>query len=85
MLAARKRLSLAVPFESWLIQAAAPDVVRVLPIEVAVILALHRLPERFRGDPADRIIAATALAHDLAVATRDANLRRSRLFRLWKR
>ncbi|HYC93125.1 MAG TPA: type II toxin-antitoxin system VapC family toxin [Thermoanaerobaculia bacterium] len=83
MLYARRRLELTMPFDTWLLQAAAPSVVRIMPLDVAVVLALNQLPASFHGDPADRIIAATARAHDLPLATRDRAIRRSRVARLW--
>jgi PIN domain nuclease of toxin-antitoxin system len=52
--------------------------------DVGVILQLDRLPRRFHGDPADRLIVATARAHSLALATHDRNIRRSRTVKLWK-
>lgn len=85
MLHSRGRLHLDRGFEAWLIEAAAADVVRVVPLDVSIILALERIPSSFHGDPADRIIVATARAHDLPLATRDRRIRRSRLVRLWKR
>lgn len=84
MLHARNRLELDMPFDTWLLQAAASSVVRILPLDVAVILALNQLPQSFHGDPADRIIVATARAHDLPLATRDRAIRRSRVARLWR-
>ncbi|MYB34850.1 MAG: type II toxin-antitoxin system VapC family toxin [Gammaproteobacteria bacterium] len=33
----------------------------------------------FRGDPADEIIAATSIVHDIPLLTRDRTIRRSRL------
>ena len=83
MLHSRGRLHLEMPFEAWLLQAAAADVVQVIPLDVTVILALNHLPRSFRGDPADRIIVATARARDLPLATRDKGIRRSRVVRLW--
>jgi PIN domain nuclease of toxin-antitoxin system len=44
---------------------------------------VNELPASFHGDPADRIIVATARSHGLPLVTRDANIRRSRLVRLW--
>jgi len=82
MLHARGRLRLEIPFETWLLQAVAPPV-EVVPLDVSVILALNQLPPSFHGDPADRIIVATARARDLALATRDRGIRRSRTVRLW--
>lgn len=83
MLHARGRLELEIPFDSWLLQASAAAVVELVPIDVGVILALNKLPESFHGDPADRIIVATARARNLSLATRDRGIRRSRAARLW--
>jgi PIN domain nuclease of toxin-antitoxin system len=84
MLAAKGRLNLDCSLINWLPTAAAPETVLLLPMDVAVILALEELPKGFHGDPADRIVVATARAHGLALATRDANIRRSRSVKLWK-
>ncbi|HYI09772.1 MAG TPA: type II toxin-antitoxin system VapC family toxin [Thermoanaerobaculia bacterium] len=83
MLHARGRLQLELPFEAWILQAAAAPVVQLLPLDVAVILALNNLPRSFHGDLADRIIVATARARDLPLATRDRGIRRSKAVRLW--
>ena len=58
------------------------EVVRVLsrvhvwPIDLAVAQASTRLD--FRGDPADEIIAATSVVHDVPLLTRDRVMRRSK-------
>lgn len=84
MLVAKRRLTLDTSLAHWLSTAAAAEVVTVLPIDVAVVVALDALPVTFQGDPADRIIVASARAHDLVLATEDKNIRRSRVARLWK-
>lgn len=84
MLVARGRLSIDEPLTHWLPTAAASETVTVLPLDVAAILALDALPKGFHGDPADRIIVATARAHGLPLATRDGNIRRSRAAKIWK-
>jgi PIN domain nuclease of toxin-antitoxin system len=84
MLHARKRLALPLPLADWLPRAAAPAVVTVLPLDVPVTVALDKLPGRFHGDPADRIIVATAKAHRLPLATRDQRIRASRTVHLWR-
>src|SRR5204863_3003524 len=40
-------------------------------------------PGSFHGDPADRLIVATARTHSLALATHDERIRKSRAVRLW--
>lgn len=84
MLHAKKRLELPLPFPAWLEAAAAPNVVTVVALDLQVVAALDALPATFHGDPADRIIVATARLHALPLATRDGRIRRSRLVRLWK-
>lgn len=83
MLVSRRRLVLVEPFDPWIRRMTAPDTVRVLPLDAEVVTALHSLPKSFHGDPADRLIVATARAHALPLATRDRAIRRSRLVRIW--
>ncbi|MBK9267020.1 MAG: type II toxin-antitoxin system VapC family toxin [Polyangiaceae bacterium] len=84
MLHAKKRLTLNRSFNSWIRDAAAPNVVQVLALDVDVVIALNELPASFHGDPADRLIVATARAHRLSLATHDTAIRRSRVSTLWK-
>jgi PIN domain nuclease of toxin-antitoxin system len=84
MLTSKGRLQLDFPITQWLPLAAAPETVSIVPLDVNVIVALDALPTSFHGDPADRIIVATARAYGLPLATRDSNIRRSRTVKLWK-
>lgn len=84
MLHAKGRLELPLAFSDWLERAAAPRMLSLVPLDVGVVLALGKLPPSFHGDPADRLIVATARAHALPLATHDANIRRSRAVKLWK-
>jgi len=84
MLHSKGRLELPVAFPEWLAQAADGRMISVLPLDVEVVSALTRVPATFHGDPADRLIVATARVHALPVATRDAAIRRSRTVRLWR-
>lgn len=83
MLHARNRLELPVSLAEWLSQAADENLVTLVPLNIDVVLALDQLPASFHGDPADRVIIATARAAALSLATRDAAIRRSRLVKLW--
>jgi PIN domain nuclease of toxin-antitoxin system len=84
MLHAKRRLRLPLPFGAWLAQATDPRILTVLAIDMKVVFALDKLPASFHGDPADRMIVATAKAHSLPLATHDARIRRSRAVKLWK-
>jgi PIN domain nuclease of toxin-antitoxin system len=84
MLHAKGRLELPVSVAEWLGQAAAEDLVALLPFDVDVVLALDALPAAFHGDPADRVIVATARSLGMPLATRDAAIRKSRLVKIWK-
>lgn len=66
MLHSKGRLSLDRPLAVWLRHAAAADVVVLFPLDVEVVLALDHLPQSFHGDPADRLIVATAPSRSVA-------------------
>ena len=83
MLHSKGRLSLDRPFAAWLRQAAGPGVVAVLPLDVDVVLALDQLPQSFHGDPADRLIVATAQAYGLPLATHDRAIQASCEIPIW--
>lgn len=84
LLHARRRLELPLPFADWLARATDERMVSVLPLDRDVVIALDGLPEKLPGDPADRLIVATARAHALPLATHDGRLRRSRAVRIWR-
>ena len=84
MLHAKGRLTLNRPFDTWIRDAAAANVVQVLPLDVEVVIALDGLPATFHGDPADRLIVATSRAHKIPLATHDGAIRKSRVATLWK-
>lgn len=84
MLHSKGRVPLKLPFERWIREATNPDVVKIVPLDADVVIALDSLPVSFHGDPADRLIVATARAHGLPLATADKAIRRSRIVKLWK-
>ncbi|MBA2640382.1 MAG: type II toxin-antitoxin system VapC family toxin [Nocardioidaceae bacterium] len=74
MLHAKNRLRLGDPLFDYLADVASST--RVLPITVEVATAAGDLRENFpTGDPADRIIYATALAHGVPLVSADRRLR----------
>jgi PIN domain nuclease of toxin-antitoxin system len=84
MLHAKSRLTLNRPFDIWIRDAAAANVIQILPLDVEVVIALDGIPASFHGDPADRLIVATSRAQKLPLATHDAAIRRSRVTTFWK-
>lgn len=84
LLHAKQRLQLPTSFAEWIVRAADPRLVAVLPLDVDVVIASDELPQAFHGDPADRLIVATARAHAMPLATHDAAIRKSRAIALWK-
>jgi PIN domain nuclease of toxin-antitoxin system len=83
MLHSKGRLSLDRSFSLWLEQAASPEIVKLLPLDVDAVIAVDQLPPEFHGDPADRLIAATARVHDLVLATHDRAIRSSGVVPIW--
>ena len=84
MLFRKGRIEVPFSFADWIEQAADERVVRILPLDTQVVLALDALPASFHGDPADRLIVATARAHSLPLATRDSSIRQSQAVPIWK-
>jgi PIN domain nuclease of toxin-antitoxin system len=72
-LAAHDRIVLAVPIRSWLDGLAAE--VRSLGTTPAIAATAVALPASFPGDPADRLIYATAIEHGWELVTKDRRLR----------
>ena len=77
MLVLRSRISLDRDVDVWVRQALAQPNVETLPLTAEVAVAAASLErEGLGGDPADRIIYATARAEDAPLVTRDERLRR---------
>ncbi len=72
MLVAEGRLDVGCDIESFLRDALLVRNVRVLPITPPIAAAAGRL--KLHGDPADRLIVATALQHGAALVTVDARI-----------
>jgi PIN domain nuclease of toxin-antitoxin system len=83
LLHSKERLQLPLPFSEWLTRATESRVLTVLPLDRDVVIAVDSLPAQFHGDPADRLIVATARTHGMPLATRDRAIRRSRTTQLW--
>jgi PIN domain nuclease of toxin-antitoxin system len=73
-LARHERIIVAIPIRSWLDQLAAQ--VQTIAITPAIADTAVSLPASFPGDPADRLIYATAVENGLTLVTKDGRLRK---------
>lgn len=74
-LARNERVVLSIPVRSWLDRLAAQ--LRTIGITPAIADTAVGLPSSFPPDPADRLIFATAVEHDLALVSKDRAIRDS--------
>lgn len=74
MLHSRERLDLGRPLDEWLALALDRAKVRALELSHQIAVDSCRLPGKFHGDPADRIIVATARSHACPLVTADAKI-----------
>jgi PIN domain nuclease of toxin-antitoxin system len=72
-LARHERIVLTVPLGSWLQRLARQ--VRTIPVTPAIAASAVNLPASFPGDPADRLIYATAVENGWRLITKDERLR----------
>ena len=81
-LVGKGRIRLEISLESFLAEVEARFV--VLPITGRACVRAHGLPAAYPKDPADRIIAATALVEGLPLLTADREIRRGKALRtIW--
>lgn len=74
MLVAKDHLALTQDAQQWMEQVLALPGLRLAPLEPAIAVASSRLPGTPHGDPADRIIVATARHHGATLITADDQL-----------
>jgi PIN domain nuclease of toxin-antitoxin system len=84
MLVQKQRVVLDRPYHEWLKTALHPSFISLIPADVAAVLAQERLPESFHNDPADRLITATAMLHNLPLASFDNRIIESGCVSIWQ-
>jgi PIN domain nuclease of toxin-antitoxin system len=72
-LARHERITVGIPIRSWLQGLAAQ--LRTIGVTPAIADTAVALPSSFPGDPADRLIYATAIEHGLGLVTKDRAIR----------
>ncbi|MHA7650416.1 type II toxin-antitoxin system VapC family toxin [Mycobacterium sp. ML4] len=75
-LAQHERILLTIPMRTWLQRLA--EHVRTVGITPSLAATAVSLPSSFPGDPADRLIYATAIEHGWRLVTKDRRLRSHR-------
>ncbi len=71
-LARHERIAVTIPIRSWLERLSAE--VRTIGVTPAIADTAVSLPSTFPGDPADRLIYATAIEHGWRLITKDRKL-----------
>ena len=75
MLIAKGRLALSMSADDWLLAVQSVPNVHLLPLTAGIAIDSTRLPGSFHGDPADRMIVATARAINAPLVTADRKIR----------
>lgn len=76
-LAHHQRIVVTGSVESFVRELVARVILRPVTAEIATLAV--RLPERFPKDPADRLIASTAMVEGMALVTADTRIRKSKV------
>jgi len=74
VLEAKGRVRLQLPCDQWVREALATPGLSLAPLTPEIALESSRLPGAFHGDPADRIIVATARSFGARLLTRDRKM-----------
>ena len=74
VLEAKGKIRLRRPCEEWIREALATPGLSLASLTPEIALASSRLPGTFHGDPADRIIVATARSFGARLLTRDQRI-----------
>jgi PIN domain nuclease of toxin-antitoxin system len=74
MLVAKQRLMVSLPCQDWVRQALQVPGLSVVPLTPEIAVESSFLPGEFHGDPADRIIVATARVTDAVIVTADRRI-----------
>ena len=73
-LEAKTRISFNVPCMEWIHEALSIPGLQLAPLTPEIAIESTRLPDDFHGDPADRIIVATARMNNVSLITKDKKI-----------
>ncbi len=74
MLVARGRLELTMPVRDWIAISESFSSLHFVPVTNNIAIKSAQLPGEIHGDPADRIIVATALSMGSVLVTKDEKI-----------
>ena len=74
MLDSKGRISLSMEIGEWVRRGLRAPGLRLAALTPEIAIESTRLPDWSGGDPADRILAATARSHGATIATRDRHI-----------
>ncbi|MGB6977060.1 MAG: type II toxin-antitoxin system VapC family toxin [Gammaproteobacteria bacterium] len=74
MLVKKGRIKLEKPLLAWVQEALALPGIELKPLTPEIAVESSQLPDGFHGDPADRLIVATARMHRLTLLTHDQKI-----------
>ena len=75
MLLAKRRLAFNMDVQDWVNQASKYPGMRLIGLDAEVAVLSTRLPGNFHGDPADRMIVATCMKHNVPLISKDKMIR----------
>ncbi len=74
MLQSKGKISLHTPLQQWIKRIESLSYIKILPLTPEIAIESCELPGEFHGDPADRMIVATARVLDIPLMTRDQKI-----------
>ncbi len=74
MLASKGRLTLRMPLLEWVYEALKTPGLSLVPLSPEIAVESTQLPGQFHGDPADRLIVASARCTGATLLTRDRGI-----------
>jgi len=74
MLAARGRIHLGMPCQTWISRSLNAPGLSLLELSPQIAVEAAELPGDFHGDPADRMLVASARVKNMTLATHDAKI-----------
>lgn len=74
MLVMKSRIKLEKPISAWIEESLSLPGMALKPLTPHIAIEACQLPEGFHGDPADRLIVATARLHNLVLLTHDSKI-----------